>query len=200
MCAMLDGKSVDTTMGFTALDGLPMGTRCGALDPGVILYLLRERGMNADQIEQLLYHQSGLLGVSGLSSDMRELEGSSDRRAIEAIDLFIFRIARELGALTATLGGLDGLVFTAGIGEHSAEVRRRVCEASRWLGIKLDRQANARGAECISGADSRVSVWTIPTDEERMIARQTVEVLAQPGEVLTQPRLGEVLLTDDLAG
>jgi acetate kinase len=178
MCAMLEAKSVDTTMGFTALDGLPMGTRCGALDPGVLLYFLRERGMNADQIEQLLYHKSGLLGVSGLSSDMRELERSSDPRAKEAIELFVFRIARELGALTATLGGLDGLVFTAGIGEHSPEVRRRVCEASRWLGITLDREANARGAERISAADSRVSVWTIPTDEEWMIARQTVNVLS----------------------
>jgi len=186
MCAMLDGRSVDTTMGFTALDGLPMGTRCGALDPGVILYLLRERHMHADQIEQLLYHQSGLLGVSGLSSDMRELERSSDPRAKEAIDLFVFRIARELGALTATLGGLDALVFTAGIGEHSAEVRRRVCEASRWLGIALDPHANARGEECISAVNSRVSVWAIPTDEERMIARQTVDVLENRSVWLTE--------------
>lgn len=177
LCAMLEGKSVDTTMGFTALDGLPMGTRCGALDPGVILYLLRERGMNADQIEQLLYHRSGLLGVSALSSDMRELLGSNDRRAKEAIELFVFRVARELGALTATLGGLDGLVFTAGIGEHSPEIRRQVCEASRWLGIKLDAQANAAGAERISAAGSSVAVWVIPTDEERMIARQTFDVL-----------------------
>ena len=177
MCAMLEGKSVDTTMGFTALDGLPMATRCGALDPGVLLYLLREHRMNVDQIEQLLYHQSGLLGMSGVSSDMRELERSSDPRAKQAIEFFVFRIARELGALAAALGGLDGLVFTAGIGEHSAEVRRRVCEASRWLGIVLDREANARGEACISAANSRVSVWTIPTDEERMIVRQTVEVL-----------------------
>jgi acetate kinase len=179
MCAMLEGKSVDTTMGFTALDGLPMAMRCGALDPGVVLYFLRERRMNADQIEQLLYHKSGLLGVSGISSDMRELERSSDPRAKEAIDLFVFRIARELGALTATLGGLDGLVFTAGIGEHSVQIRRQVCEASRWLGIALDREANARGEECISAPNSRVSVWVIPTDEERMIARQTVSVLEQ---------------------
>jgi acetate kinase len=183
MCAMLEGKSVDTTMGFTALDGLPMATRCGALDPGVMLYLLQERRMTADQLVQLLYYQSGLLGVSGLSSDMRELQNSSDPRARQAVDLFVFRIARELGALTASLGGLDGLVFTAGIGEHSAEVRRRVCEASRWLGIALDRDANERGAERISAANSRVSVWAIPTDEERMIARQTIEVLGKPGEV-----------------
>jgi acetate kinase len=181
MCAMLDGKSLDTTMGFTALDGLPMGTRCGALDPGVILYLMRERGMNADQIEHMLYHDSGLLGVSGLTGDMRELLGSEDPRAKEAVDLFVYRIAQELGALVAPLGGLDGLVFTAGIGEHSPEIRRRVCERSRWLGISLDPQANFRGAERISDAVSSVSVWVIPTDEERMIARQTVEVLGNPG-------------------
>lgn len=184
MCAMLNGRSLDTTMGFTALDGLPMGSRCGALDPGVVLYLMRERGMNADQIEQLLYHQSGLLGVSGISSDMRALQHSNDERARQAIELFVFRIARELGALSATLGGLDGLVFTAGIGEHSVEVRRRVCEASRWLGVSLDAEANARGAERISTADSRVSVWAIPTDEERMIARQTVAVLENPSAVV----------------
>lgn len=183
MCAMLEGRSVDTTMGFTALDGLPMATRCGALDAGVMLYLLQERGMNAEQLVQLLYHQSGLLGVSGLSSDMRELQSSSDPRARQAVDLFVFRIARELGALTAALGGLDGLVFTAGIGEHSAEVRRRVCEASRWLGVALDRDANERGAERISLASSRVAVWAIPTDEERMIARQTIEVLGEAGQV-----------------
>jgi len=181
MCAMLEGKSIDTTMGFTALDGLPMATRCGALDPGVILYLLRERGMNADQIEQLLYHESGLLGVSGLSSDMRQLLGSKDRRAAEAVELFVYRVARELGALAATLGGLDGLVFTAGIGEHSPEIRRRVCDRSRWLGIVLDAAANDGGGACISAANSAVSVWVIPTDEERMIARQTVEVLRPHG-------------------
>jgi acetate kinase len=177
LCAMLDGKSVDTTMGFTALDGLPMGTRCGALDPGVILYLLRERGMNADTIEKLLYNRSGLLGVSGFSRDMRELLASSDPRAKEAIDLFVYRISREIGALTATLGGLDGLVFTAGIGEHSSEIRRQVCERSRWLGIRLNLAANESGAECISTPDSRVSVWAIATDEEMTIVKQTMEVL-----------------------
>lgn len=177
LCALLEGKSVDTTMSLTPLDGLPMGTRCGALDPAVILYLLRERGMNADQIEQLLWHKSGLLGVSELSSDMRELLGSSDPRAKQAVELFVFRVARELGALTATLGGLDGLVFTAGIGERSAEIRRRVCEASRWLGIRLDQDANARDAERISARDSRASVWAIPTNEELTIARQTISLL-----------------------
>jgi acetate kinase len=181
MCAMLDGKSAATTMSFTALDGLPMGTRCGALDPGVILYLLRERIIDADRIEDLLYHESGLLGVSGLSADMRELLGSDDPRAAEAIHLFVYRIARELGSLVAALGGLDGLVFTAGIGEHSPEIRRRVCELSRWLGLILDPAANERGGECISAAESRVSVWVLPTDEERMIARQTIEVLQMGG-------------------
>jgi acetate kinase len=139
--------------------------------------------MTADQLVPLLYHQSGLLGVSGISSDMRELQHSSDPRARQAIDLFVFRVARELGALSASLGGLDGLVFTAGIGEHSAKVRQRVCEASRWLGIALDREANERGAERISAPNSRVSVWAIPTDEERMIARQTIRVLGGPAEV-----------------
>jgi acetate kinase len=177
LCAMRDGKSIDSTMGLTALDGLPMATRCGALDPGVILLLLRERGMDPDRIEDLLYHHSGLLGVSAVSSDMRELLASRDPCAEEAVDLFVYRIARELGALAATLGGLDGLVFTAGIGEHAAEIRRRVCERSRWLGIVLDSDANGRGDECISASASRVSVWTIPTDEERTIARQTIAVL-----------------------
>jgi acetate kinase len=177
LCAMLNGKSIDTTMGFTALDGLPMGTRCGALDPGIILYLLRARGMNADSIEHMLYQQSGLLGVSAISSDMRELLASKDPRAGEAVELFVYRIVRELGALTAALGGLDGLVFTAGIGEHAAEIRSRVCERSRWLGIIIDADANARGDERISSEASRVSVWVIPTDEERTIVRQTLRVL-----------------------
>jgi acetate kinase len=177
LCAMLGGKSVDTTMGFTALDGLPMGTRCGNLDPGVILYLLRERDMDADGVEKLLYQHSGLLGVSGISSDMRELLASRDHRASEAIDLFVYRIARELGALVASLGGLDGLVFTGGIGEHASDIRRQVCDRSRWLGIVVDPEANERGDECISASGSRVSVWAIPTDEEQTIARQTIAVL-----------------------
>jgi acetate kinase len=177
MCGMLDGKSIDTTMSFTALDGLMMATRCGALDPAVVLYLLRERGMDAHRIEDLLYHRSGLFGVSGFSGDMRELLGSEDPCAAEAVDLFVYRIARELGALAATLGGLDGLVFTAGIGEHAPEIRRRICDRSAWLGVVLDQNANARSADRISAESSRVSVWAIPTDEERTIARQTVEVL-----------------------
>ncbi|MCW5749979.1 MAG: acetate/propionate family kinase [Alphaproteobacteria bacterium] len=177
LCAMLDGKSVDTTMGFTALDGLPMGTRCGALDPGVVLYLLRDRGMNAATIETLLYNRSGLLGVSGLSGDMRELLAATDKHAKEAIELFVYRICREIGALTATLGGLDGLVFTGGIGEHSSEIRSRVCEASRWLGCQVDPVANQSGAECISTPESDISVWVVATNEEKTIVRQTIDVL-----------------------
>ena len=145
LCALAAGRSADTTMGFTALDGLPMGTRCGALDPGVILYLLQAKGMSADAVEHLLYSQSGLLGVSGVSSDMRALIESRDPRAQEAIELFAFRIARETGALASTLGGLDGFVFTAGIGEHVALVRRQVCERLAWLGVALDDAANERG-------------------------------------------------------
>jgi acetate kinase len=177
LCAMRDGKSMDTTMGFTALDGLPMGTRCGALDPGVILYLQRERGMSADAIEKLLYQRSGLLGVSGISNDMRELLASRAPSARLAVDLFVYRIVRELGALAGVLGGLDGLVFTAGIGEHAPEIRRRVCEKSAWLGVVLDPAANEAGEERISAETSRVWVRTIPTDEERTIVRQTLAVL-----------------------
>jgi len=197
LCAMLDGKSVDTTMGFTALDGLPMGTRCGALDPGVILHLLSARDMDAKAIEDLLYHRSGLLGVSALSSDMRELLASPDPRAEDAIELFVYRVSRELGALAATLGGLDGLVFTAGIGEHAPEIRRRVCERSRWLGITLDAHANERSDECISAPGSRVSAWVIPTDEERMIARRTIEV-AGIG-LASHPSAADAVLSDVLS-
>jgi acetate kinase len=181
LCAIRDGKSVDTTMGFTALDGLPMGTRCGALDPGVILYLLRERKLSIDEIEKLLYRQSGLLGVSGVSNDVRELLTSRDPHAEQAIDLFVYRVVRELGALVAVLGGLDGLVFTAGIGEHAPAIRRRVCEKSAWLGLVLDTTANEKGAERISAEASRVSIWAIPTDEERTIARQTIKVVQMRG-------------------
>lgn len=177
MCAMNSGVSIDTTMSFTALDGLPMATRCGALDPGVILYLMRERQMDAAAIENLLYHRSGLLGVSQLSGDMRVLLASADPRAKEAIDLFVFRIGRELGALAAVLGGLDGLVFTAGIGEHAAGIRARVCEDAAWLGLRLDAKANAAGAPRISAAGSAVSAWMLPTDEESVIAQHTQALL-----------------------
>jgi acetate kinase len=180
MCAIQAGRSIDSTMGFTALDGLPMGTRCGALDPGVVLHLIRTCGMDADAIERMLYHDCGLKGVSGISNDMRTLLASDDPRARHAIDLFVWRICRELGALAAVQGGLDGVVFTAGIGERSAEIRKRVCEQAAWLGIALDHAANARGGPRISAEGSRVAVYAIPTDEEQMIARHTLAVLRRP--------------------
>jgi acetate kinase len=177
MCAIHAGRSMDSTMGFTALDGLPMGTRCGALDPGVVLHLIRRYGMDADAIERMLYHECGLKGVSGISNDMRTLLASDDPRARHAIALFVWRICRELGALAAVLGGLDGFVFTAGIGERSAEIRERVCRCAAWLGIELDPAANRAGGPRISTAASRVAVYAIPTDEELMIARHTLAVL-----------------------
>jgi acetate kinase len=178
MCALAGGRSVATTMGFTALDGLVMGTRCGSIDPGVLLYLMDEHGMDARALERLLYKESGLLGVSTLSSDMRELLASSDPRAREAVELFCYRIVRELGSLAAALGGLDAVVFTAGIGEHAAPVRAAVCRDSAWLGIELDAAANAAGGPRISTPASRVAVWVVPTDEELMIARHTRALLA----------------------
>jgi len=179
MCAIADGKSMASTMGFTAADGLPMGTRCGNLDPGVVLYCMDELGMDARAIERLIYQESGLLGVSGISSDMRTLEASDDPRAKEAIDLFVYRIGRELGSLAAALGGLDAIVFTAGIGEHSARLRERVCNEAGWLGIAVDAAANASHGPRISTAASRTGAWVIPTNEELMIARHTRSVLAQ---------------------
>jgi len=173
LCALRDGKSVDSSLGFTALDGLCMGTRPGGVDPGVILYLFQNLGLSAPEVETILYKQSGLLAISGISSDMRDLLASGERKARLAVDYFVYRAAKEIGALAAVLGGIDGLVFTAGIGENSAEIRRRICESSAWLGIKLDAEANARNALRISVAESRVSVWVIPTNEELMIARHT---------------------------
>ncbi|QUD86490.1 acetate/propionate family kinase [Phenylobacterium montanum] len=181
LCAVKDGHSIDTTMGFTALDGLMMGTRCGALDPGVILYLLQAKGMSAAAIEDLLYRRSGLLGVSGLSGDMRALLASEAPAAREAVELFVFRIAREIGALTMSLGGLDGVVFTAGIGEHAPEIRRRVCERLAWLGARLDPAANASGQGPIQAKDSRIALWVVPTDEEAMIARHTADLVFRAG-------------------
>jgi len=173
LCAMRGGSSIDNTFGFTALDGLCMGTRPGALDPGVVLYLLQGLKLSVQEVETILYRKSGLLGISGISNDMRELLKSSEPSARLAVDYFVYRAAKEIGALAAVLGGLDALVFTAGIGERSAEIRRRICEASAWLGIRLDAQANASNATCISSPGSVVSVWTIPTNEELMIARHT---------------------------
>jgi len=177
MCAMQDGKSVATTMGFTALDGLPMSRRCGNLDPGVVLYLLQEKQMSADAVSNLLYQESGLFGVSGISDDMQTLLASDDPHAEQAIALFVYRINRELGSLVAALGGIDALVFTAGIGEHASEIRRRVCESAGWLGLQLDIDANQKHASCISQHDSRVSVWVIPTDEDLMIARHAAQLM-----------------------
>ena len=164
-------------MGFTAVDGLVMGTRCGAIDPGVLLYLMDTYGMDARDIERLIYRESGLLGVSGISSDMRTLRASSDPRAAEAIALFVYRIVREVGSLSAALGGLDALVFTGGIGEHDASIRAEVVEGCRWLGLCLDDARNEQGAGRISADTSRVCAWVVPTDEESMIARHTAAVL-----------------------
>ena len=177
MCALRDGRSIATTMGFTALDGCPMGTRTGSLDAGVVLHLARERRMDLDRIEQLLYRESGLLGLSGIAADMRELESSADPRARVAIDYFTYRIAREAGSLASALGGLDALVFTAGIGENSAAVRAAVCDRLGWLGVTIDAAANRNGATRLDAVGSRVAVLRVPTDEERMIARHTRDVL-----------------------
>jgi acetate kinase len=177
MCAIAEGMSVASTMGFTAADGLPMGTRCGNLDPGVMLYLMDELKMDARAIEKLIYQQSGLLGMSGISSDMRTLEANDAPEAKAAIDVFIYRIGRELGSLAAALGGLDAIVFTAGIGENSRSLRERVCRAAAWLGVELDTAANERNGPRISAPASRVSAWVIPTNEELMIARHTRRVL-----------------------
>jgi acetate kinase len=179
LCAVEHGRSVATTMSFTPLDGLMMGTRTGALDPGVILYLLQHEHMDPDAIAHLLYHQSGLLGVSGISSDMRNLLASDQPSAKEAVDLFVYRIGRELGSLVAALGGLNALVFTAGIGEHAPEIRARVCCDAAWTGLMLDSEANEHDGPLISFPGSRVATFVIPTDENRVIARQTRRLLDQ---------------------
>jgi len=177
LCALQARRSIATTMGFTALDGPPMARRCGTIDPGVLLYLLQQRGMTAADVSTMLYEQSGLLGVSGLSDDMRVLLASADPRAAEAIDLFVYRIGREIGSLAAALGGVDAVVFTAGIGEHAVEVRRRIGAGAAWLGVEIDDDANAAGGPRISRPHSRVSAWVIPTDEDLVVARQAWDVL-----------------------
>jgi acetate kinase len=177
LCALKDGKSVDSTLGFTALDGLCMGTRPGSLDPGVVLHLFQGLNMSAKEVESLLYKKSGLLGISGMSSDMRDLLGRSEPEARLAVDYFVYRVAKEIGALTAVLGGIDALVFTAGIGENSPEIRQRICEASAWLGLEIDAAANSEGRSTISTPRSSASVWVIPTNEELMIARHTGRLL-----------------------
>jgi acetate kinase len=177
MCALAGGRSVATTMGFTAVDGLPMGTRTGAMDPGVLLFMFDELGMSVREVERLLYHESGLLGMSGVSSDMRDLLASNAPAARLALDVFVYRARRELGSLVAALGGLDAVVFTAGIGENQPEIRRRICRDAAWLGLELDDAANAGHGPRISSAGTRVSAWVVPTDEETMIARHVDRLL-----------------------
>jgi acetate kinase len=178
LCALQGGRSIATTMGFSPLSGLVMATRPGELDAGLLLWLLRRPGMDVDRVETMLYRDSGLAGVSGLGGDMRTLLASEDPRAREAVELFVHRIVVEIGGLAAALQGLDAIVFTAGIGEHAAEVRERVCRQCAWLGIGLDTAANARGGPCISRADSAVTAWVVPTDEELTIARHVVRLTA----------------------
>jgi acetate kinase len=177
LCAMKNGKSIDTTMSFTAVDGICMGTRPGAIDPGVVLYLFQQLKMSVKEVEDVLYKKSGLLGISGISNDMRDLLGSNDPNARLAVDYFIYRIAKEIGALSSVLAGIDGLVFTAGIGENSAEIRRRICESCEWLGVEIDLKANSSSDARISTSSSKVSAWVIPTNEELMIARHTGKLL-----------------------
>ncbi|QIE54216.1 acetate/propionate family kinase [Pikeienuella piscinae] len=181
MCAMNGRRSVATTMGFTALDGLMMGRRCGSLDAGVVLHLIEQKGMAAADVHHMLYRESGLLGVSGVSNDMRVLEASSDPNAREAIDLFCYRAIREIGSLAAVLGGLDALVFTAGIGENSAGIRSRIAEGAKWLGAALDAEANKRGETAFHSNDSHVALLRIDTDEEGVIARSVAHALEQGG-------------------
>ncbi|MFT3930067.1 MAG: acetate/propionate family kinase [Spongiibacteraceae bacterium] len=179
VCALVNSKSVATSMGFSALEGLVMGTRCGNLDPGVLIYLLRERDYDAKSIEQLLYHDSGLLGLSGISSDMRDLLASDAEAACEAVDVFVYRVVREIGSMVAAAGGIDALVFTGGIGEHAAPIRAAVCAQLRWLGIELCEAANAQNAQRLHADNSAIGVWRLPTDEEVVIARETQRLLSQ---------------------
>jgi acetate kinase len=179
MCALLDGHSIESTMGFTALDGVPMGTRPGQLDPGVVLFLMDQHGMSAEAVQKLLYSDCGLKGLSGISNDVRDLEGSNDPRAVFALDHFVYRIGLHAGMLAAALGGLDAFVFTAGIGENSVSLRARIAEKLDWLGAKLDANANQVRALRISSADSRVALLVIPTNEELMIARHTLALLGR---------------------
>ncbi|MBM3552373.1 MAG: acetate/propionate family kinase [Alphaproteobacteria bacterium] len=184
MCAIRNGRSVASSMGFTALDGLPMGTRCGQLDPGVVLYLMQEKKLGAEEISNLLYKESGLKGLSGISHDMRELEASNAAEAREAIDYFVFRIRRELGGLAAVLQGIDAIVFCGGIGENAWRVRERVLEGMEWLGVELDRQANEQRKEVISSAKSSVRVFVIPTNEEQIIARHALQLAGARADAL----------------
>ena len=178
MCALAGGRSVESTMGFTALDGLPMGTRPGQIDPGVLLYLIDQKRMSTAAVQALLYNGCGLKGLSGISNDVRELDASADPRAGFALDYFAYRVGLNAGMLAAALGGVDGFVFTAGIGENSPSMRARIAERLAWLGIALDPAANTAGGPLISRSDGRVPVYVVPTDEELMIARHTLALLA----------------------
>lgn len=189
MCAMRNGKSVDCTISFTALGGIPMGTRCGDLDPGVVLYLLREKGMSVAEVEALLYKESGLTGLSGVGNDMRTLEASANPFAKLAIDHFVYRVCASLAGLAATLGGLDGIVFTAGIGEHSKRIRAEVLQGCGWMGVELDEARNDTGGPRITSDGSKVSAWVIPTDEQLMIGYHTYDVVTQTAfSTAAQPR------------
>jgi acetate kinase len=191
LCATLDGRSVATTMGFTALDGIPMGQRCGALDPGVVLYLMQHEGMSADAVSSLLYHDSGLQGVSGISDDMQTLLESPEPAAHDAVELFVYRVAREIGSLAAALGGLDALVFTAGIGENAPAIRAAIVRACAWLGLELDESANLNTtAGRISAPQGSCTAWVVPTDEDEMIARHAVHLLG----AATDPRRGSAAI------
>lgn len=178
MCAIRAGRSVDSTMGFTAVDGLPMGTRTGQLDPGVVLYLLQSKGFDAKAIERFLYHEGGLKGLSGVSNDMRDLEASGEPGARLAIDYFVYRVVREVGALAAAMGGIDGIVFTAGIGEHSQMVRARVLRGAQWLGFELDQAANERHGPLLTIPGSPRRAYVVPTNEELMIAQHALRLIA----------------------
>jgi len=181
MCALKGGRSIESTMGFTALDGLPMGTRPGQIDPGVLLYLIAEKGMDPAAVQDLLYRESGLKGISGISNDMRELQSSNDPRAMLAVDYFVYRVGLHAGMLAAALGGLDAFVFTAGIGENSPTIRARIAQKLEWLGVDFDPAANAAGRTLLSRPQSRIAVYVVPTDEELMIARHTLSLLSKRG-------------------
>ena len=181
LCGLQSGVSCDTSMTFSTLDGIPMATRPGALDPGIVIHLVKVRGMSIAAVEDMLYHRSGLLGMSGISADTRDLLANREPAARQALDVFVFRIAREMAAIASTLGGLDGIVFTAGIGEHQPEIRAAVCERLAWLGVAVDPNANARNATRIHTADTKVKVLVVPTDEEQIIADETCAVLEAQG-------------------
>ena len=181
MCALSAGRSIESTMGFTALDGLPMGTRPGQIDPGVVLYLIAQKGMTTAEVEKLFYHECGLKALSGISNDVRELDASADPKAGFALDYFAYRVGLNAGMLAAALGGVDGFVFTAGIGENSPSMRARIAKNLAWLGVEVDPTANAARAPLISRSDSRVAVYVVPTDEELMIARHTLALLSGAG-------------------